>query len=325
MEHIKQYLQAVLDENAELTFFEGKEKLSIVLAGSYQFYWVRALETEFVLAKPWERMTIDKLKKQFIRIEEALQAPVALVEEELTPYRRKKLIQERVAFVSARHQMYLPFLGLHIQEKKSNDTKRYSEDRFSPATQAVYLAVLYHGQKEITQVELAQKLNLSVISVSRALDYLVKMHLLDYCVSGKTGRKKVYKCADKKQYYENGKEYLINPVKGICYVKSIPENVRIFKSGLSALGEKTMLADTDHSIFAIGQKDEQLLKDCQVSEEKGKEEHLPEIQIMKYDLEALSVDGYVDNITLIYSLEEKDERIEIAIEELMEGCTWYVE
>ena len=32
---------------------------------------------------------------------------------------------------------------------------------------------------------------------------------------------------------------------------------------------------------------------------------------------------YVDPITLIVSLDEKDERIEMAIDELMEGMEWF--
>jgi len=67
------------------------------------------------------------------------------------------------------------------------------------------------------------------------------------------------------------------------------------------------------------------LIEYQVSKEKAMEENLPMIQIMKYDIGALTASEYIDPITLIYGLDQKDERIEIAIDELMEDTEWFVE
>lgn len=44
---------------------------------------------------------------------------------------------------------------------------------------------------------------------------------------------------------------------------------------------------------------------------------------MKYNVNLLAEDGCADPITIIQSLNEKDERIEIAIDEMMEGVEWF--
>ena len=50
---------------------------------------------------------------------------------------------------------------------------------------------------------------------------------------------------------------------------------------------------------------------------------LPGIQIMKYDIGLITKNEYVDPVTLLLSLDTVDDRIEIAIDELMEGFDWY--
>ena len=52
---------------------------------------------------------------------------------------------------------------------------------------------------------------------------------------------------------------------------------------------------------------------------------LPEIQIMQYDIGRLTKNQYVDPISLIMGITRKDDRTEIAIDELMEGAEWYEE
>ena len=49
------------------------------------------------------------------------------------------------------------------------------------------------------------------------------------------------------------------------------------------------------------------------------------IQLMKYDISLLTNDDCVDPITLMAGLKYVDDRIEMAISELMGGFLWYKE
>ena len=85
-----------------------------------------------------------------------------------------------------------------------------------------------------------------------------------------------------------------------------------------------MLAETKRKIYAIYQNEE-ILKSYLVSEEIAKENNLPLIQLMKYDVSLLTNDDCVDPITLIAGLKNVDDRIEMAISELMGDFPWYKE
>jgi len=323
MDQIVAYLRMVLDEQIIIEPYNVKDKLSLYFAGIYQFYKVKVLGAEFLLVKPSEESTVAQIKKQIIALEDKLDYKVVLLVQDLTPYRRKKMIKEMVPFISVDQQMFLPFIGVHLQSKREKMNKEYVIERFTPAMQLIFLAILYDEKSYVSQDELSERLSVSTMTVSRALDVFVNLRLLEFSVEGKTGRKKIYHCRDKKLYFESGKSYLINPVSKRFFVCQVPKGIKTYKSDLTALGEITMLGEPDHLIVAISAEDERSMKPYGVSGEMGREEHLTEIHVMKYNVGLLTKNEYVDAISLIYGLGERDDRIEIAIDEMMEEYAWY--
>ena len=97
------------------------------------------------------------------------------------------------------------------------------------------------------------------------------------------------------------------------------------KSGLTALSDQTMLGEPDRETYAIYSKHRTELEKIQVSKEQAEMENLPIVQLMKYDISLLAENGYIDPISLVLSLTEKDERIEMAVDELMDGKSWFTE
>lgn len=325
MEQLIQYLKQTVDDQVTIEKYNAKEKLSPYLAGGYVFYIMQLLDCRFFLVKPLEEKTIAQLKKQLCNIQAKLGSQVVILTEKMTPYKRKKYLAERIPFICEDNQMFLPFLGLHMQMKTQLIKEEANVEYFTPAMQLIYLWILYSDEVEWTQQNISIQLKVTTMTASRALDSFVKLGLLEYSIAGQTGRKKVYQCKDKKDYFVKGKEYLMNPVKKTFYVDTIPQSVSTYDSGLSALGQKTMLGDADHSIIAVyGDAVDKLMQN-QTTKDKALEEHLYEVQEMKYDFTLLTRDQCSDPISIIYSLKEKDERIELAIDEMMEEFIWYVE
>lgn len=139
--------------------------------------------------------------------------------------------------------------------------------------------------------ELAKELNLSAMTVLRALDELQRLGFVSCEIGGQTGRKKVFKTIDKKEYYRLGRDYLTNLVKKSLYVSEILKDVKTYKSGLTALGEQTMLGEPDGEVYAFSGKMGDV-ETYQVDKEQALEEMLPRIQIMKYDIGALTKGEY---------------------------------
>lgn len=324
MERIQIYLRNTIDENTTVQTWNPQNYLSIYLAGSFKFYLVELLEVKFLLIQPYDQSTVQKLKKQMNVISEKVSMPVALLLEESTRYRLKRMIQEKIPFVCADQQLYLPFLMLHIQKQKKAAEVELAE-KFSPTTQLIYLALLYSNEQEFSLEEISKKLNVSVMSVVRGMNELVRRELLDCKIEGKTGRKKVFSLVNKKEYWNSGKEFLANPIRKIIYVNEIPENLHLLKSGLTALGEQTMLSEPEQMFYAAESKFEDVLKTVQISKEEADEEMLPAVQLMRYNITLLTETEYVDPVTMMLSLRERDERIEIALSELLEDKDWYEE
>ncbi|MBS6194040.1 MAG: hypothetical protein KH828_00485 [Clostridiales bacterium] len=324
MTGVLDYLKQMIDDEATLEEWDAKQYLNLHLAGSYMYYRVTVLAETFLLIKPVEEQTIQKMKTHIFRIKEKTGYEAAVLVEQGTPYRVKKMLEERIAFLTEDRQMYLPFLALHIRKTQEKRAEAENKEQFTAATQMVFLALLYARQTEFCTEELVNDLKLSTMTILRAADELKKIGIVKCDIGGKTGRKKVFRPIEKKEYYRIGKEYLINPVKKSFYVSHIPNEVNAYKGGLTALAEQTLLGEPGNETYAVYGKISELEK-YQVTKIQALTEGMPEIQLMQYDIGRLTENQYIDPITLNLSLKEKDDRTEIAIDELMRGIEWYGE
>ena len=118
---IIKYLQSSIDEKAEVKKWNAKEHFNLQLAGSYEYYIVSVLMETFLLIKPLEEFTISKTKIHINRITEKTGYEVAILLQSPTVYKVKKMLQERIEFVTLDKQMYLPFMALHIKKNRMND------------------------------------------------------------------------------------------------------------------------------------------------------------------------------------------------------------
>ena len=324
MKNILDYLQNSLDANAKIKNWNAKEYFNIQLASSYEYYLVEALDEIFLLIKPLDELTIPKVKIQIKRIREKAGYEVAMLLDTPTAYKVKKLLEERIAFVTIDKQIYLPFMVLHIKQSKEQIEDVEEREEFTASTQMIYLSILYSDKAQFVTEELAKKLGISNMTVLRAMEELRRIQIINLEVSGKTGRKKIYEPIDRKEYYRIGRMYLINPVKKCLYINHIPDDIPIYKAGETALAEQTMLGEPSNEIFATNMKATFFEKN-KVTKAQALMEGLPQIQIMQYDIGKLTHNQYVDPISLIMSIDKKDDRTESAIDELMKGTVWYEE
>ena len=162
------------------------------------------------------------------------------------------------------------------------------------------------------------------MSILRAMNSFERLGMVKSEVGGSTNSKRLFYKIEQESFFDIGKKYLDNPVKKVMCVSDIPDGVKVYKSGLTALSEKSMLSEPKRKTFAI-YKNVEKLKDYLISVETASDTNSPIIQIMKYDISLLAKGDCVDPLTIISELKEKDERIEMAISEMMEGYKWFTE
>ena len=323
MKDVLTYLREYIDDKADIKAVEEQriKGLPIFLLNTFDYYELNVMDENALLIKPLHKQTAYRLRNWINQIEEISGMKVVLLLDDATPYMIKKMIMDRTAFVVPGKQLYLPFLMMMIKTERNKPMKTIR--KFSPVTQLIFLYILYSDSSSFSIGQLASELSISTMSSQRGLSELENLGLLSSTIQGKTGRKKVFERIDTKDFYNRGKNLLDNPISNIVYVSEFPENLEYVLSDLSALSEQTMLGEPGQKRYALYNKSRKMLDDFIVSDERALEEKLPLVQLMKYDVNKLSRNNLIDPISMMLCLTESDERIEMAIDELMEGYNWY--
>jgi len=317
------YLKENIDERITIKPWIKKNNFPIFLRDSYSFYEMTILGTQCILLEAVNEMpNVDQIRKHIKQIKNLTDCQIVLFYKDITRYRRKSLIENRIAFVIEDGQMYLPFLGLDL--KKAEEHVEEVKGFTTPA-QIAYLYFLYHKQDVVNTTEFAKKLGFNKMTASRALNDLHHANLITFEIGGMTGRSKEYKRIPDPDYFLRGRDYLKTPVRKIIYTKTRP--LGALTAGMDALSELSMINPPGHPIMAI---DRNKLNEEQIEVVKNKElikdTKLVELELWDYDPDLFSNNRHVDLLSLYASLkEETDDRVEQALEEVLRGEPWYTD
>ena len=318
------YLKENIDENITIKPWLKKNNFSVFLRDNYNFYEVTILGTKCILIEAVDEMpNVVQLQKHIKQIKNQTDRHVVLFYKDITRYRRKSLIENRIAFVIEDGQMYLPFLGLDL--KKVQEDMKEEVKGFTIPAQIAYLYFLYHKEEVVNTTDFGKKLGFNKMTASRALNELYRANLITYDIGGMTGRSKEYKRISDPDYFLRGRDYLKNPVRKIIYTTTRP--VGAFVAGMDALGKLSMINPPGHPIMAI---DKNKLNREKIEVVKNmdliKDVKLVELELWDYDPGLFSDKDHVDLLSLYATLkEETDERVEQALEEVLRGEPWYTD
>lgn len=318
------YLKENIDEQITIKPWIKKNNFPVFLRDTYNFYEVTILGTRCILIEAVDEMpNINQLQKHIKQIKNLTNRRIVLFYKDITRYRRKSLIENRIAFVIEDGQMYLPFLGLDL--KKVKEHVEEEAKGFTAPAQIAYLYFLYHKEEVVNTTDFAKKLGFNKMTASRALNDLYHANLITYEIGGMTGRSKEYKRIKDPDYFLRGRNYLKTPVRKIIYTKTRPLDA--LTAGMEALSELSMINPPGHPIMAI---DRNKLNKEQVevvnNKDLIKDTKLVELELWDYDPGLFSNNGHVDLLSLYASLkEETDERVRQALEEVLRGEPWYTD
>lgn len=318
------YLKENIDEQLTIKPWLKKNNFPIFLRDNYTFYEVTILGTRCILIEAVDEMpNVNHLQKHIKQIKNLTDRQIVLLYKNISRYRRKSLIENRIAFVIEDGQMYLPFLGLDL--KKVQEHVKEEVKGFTASTQIAYLYFLYHKEAVVNTTDFAKKMGFNIMTASRALNDLYLANLITYEIGGMTGRSKEYKRITDPDYFLRGREYLKTPVRKIIYTKTRP--IGALTAGMDALAELSMINPPGHPVMAIDRN--KLNKETiEVVKNKDliKDTKLVELELWDYDPGLFSNNRYVDLLSLYASLkEETDERVEQALEEVLRGEPWYTD
>lgn len=127
-----------------------------------------------------------------------------------------------------------------------------------------------------------------------------------------------------KALYEKALPYLIDPVQKRLYVRKVSELEGAPFAGESALAGRSMLAPPAAECRAIGRKEYKQLEGVEeIDPAWSNDQNYIWLELWKYNPKVLADSSGVDVISISLSLKENgDERVEQAVEEMMEGHKW---
>lgn len=321
--NFKRYLKETLDIDARPKHWLGTGNLPIFLRNMYVFFEVRILGMPCLVmaTKDITEQTPATIRKHMLQVRKKWQDELIYVQQKVTAYNRKRLIQHKIPFVVPLNQMYLPFLGIDLREHFKNIRK--TEAKFSPSTQIVVLYYLsQHRQIRLTPKTLANELGYSIMTMTRALDELDGAGLGTIDMEG---RERVLRFnQDKKQVWETALGRLRSPVKKRLWVKTFSNKPVGVKAGLSALAHYSNLAEPVNTVLALDGKqwktfqtnDGVMILDIAESDAS-------ELEVWRYSPKLFANKGVVDRFSLYLSTkEDNDERVQSALKSMMEQVEW---
>lgn len=318
------YLKENIDEHITIKPWFKRTDLPIIMRENYKFYEMTILGTRCVLMEIMNEMpNIDQIKKHLKQIKKITDHQIVLFYKNITRYRRKSLIENRIAFVIDDGQMYLPFLGVDL--KKAQEHVEKEMKGFTTPAQIAYLYFLYQKNDIVNTTGFADKFGFNTMTASRALNDLYQANLITYEIGGKTGRSKEYRRIPDPDYFIKGRDYLKTPVRKIVYIKTKP--LGALTAGLDALAGLSMLNPPRNPIMAIEKSklDEQQVEIVR-NRDLIKDMQLVELELWDYDPKLFSDKSHVDLLSLYSSLKEVvDERVEQALDEILRGEPWYMD
>ena len=312
-------LRTEVDDSAAITALSLKGVLSVALISRYRFHELTLLNQKYVLATPFESFTVGRLVADFATIEAKTDNRVIAMVPGLSAYFRKALIAHQVPFLLAGKQAFLPFAYLNLTASKP----RIRRSTFAPATQLVFLSLLYGDGRARRQEDLAVQLSLSAMSVSRAVEHLVSHELVAVHTGGKTGRRKDLQVENLADYYRLGMPHFGNPVKqSLHFAGSVPDGLPY--SGVDALSRRTLLGPPQRPAYATSLRRRSEIVGDQIDwREAHDRKDSFRVDLLTYDPSVLATDGPVDPVTMLATLGERDERIDQAVQDYLKGFPWY--
>lgn len=323
MEKIVTYLQATLGEN--LIVLRAKkellDKLPLYINSTYEIWEVVIFDREVLLLGMGtkEHLTPLQYQKHKEQVEKKTGAVVVFVLSDIKAYNRNRLVQKKINFVIENKQLFIPQLLIDLKEYMPKT--QIKTVVLQPAAQVLLLYhIHYKNLAGSTYKELSKLLEYSYLTISRAVDNLVKLELCK--TEGKKVKSLVF-ISNKRELWRKALPFLTSPIKKTVFINDIlPENLTRI-TNINALAFYSDLNGDRKRHFAIQQSKFIKLKKKGFIKQTSQYDGDYHIELWRYDPCLLAETKVVDPLSLYLTyMHSKDERIEMALEQITEQFEW---
>ena len=243
---MKEYLERVMHQSVDERPFDAPEKLPLGCRNAFELNIVKLGQREFLLAAPVEDMNLTELRKSRIQMERYTGYPCAFYLKKVNWYAAPKMVEEGIPFVWENRQVYLPFLGMLLQENGKKPPKQCVVISF--LTQKLLLKALYENWQNVMAVQAADLLGVSRMSITRCYDEIEALGL-PFLKTQRRSRR-FHAMADKKEMWEVMRSFLRDPIIRTFRFERKPDAEMIL-GGTSALAKYSILGVDSCVTYAV--------------------------------------------------------------------------
>ena len=314
-----EYIADVLGITVSRKEWKDSNKLPYFLTDEYSFEAVTLDNKECLFVKPKNNLAIiNTLKKHLLAIRKQCNMPVVFELYKLTRQKRKSFIENKISFVVKDKQLYLPFMGIVLQESFDSETFQINNlEALLPSAQMILFSFIYQRCEQMYLSEITKKSGLSAMSVTRASNQLTEFNLLKVKTKGRL--KILYSDLSPKELFYTAKPYFTNPVRKTVYINKNQVDSSMFFSGMSALSRLGMLNNPSLEVYGTVSQ----IKDVEYSDMLNDTDKQCKLEFWKYNPMMMRGKNCADILSLAVCLENiEDERVQIEIEKLLNEKVW---
>ncbi|MEQ1518651.1 MAG: MarR family transcriptional regulator [Usitatibacteraceae bacterium] len=235
---------------------------------------------------------------------------------------RRQMMERKIGFIAPGAQLYVPEAFLDLRERVTAFAISYA-DHISPTTQYLLMALLHRLiEDDQNLTELADRLCVSIMSISRTLDELEALQLAKAHHAGR--QRRLHMLLGGRELWDAVQARLQSPIRKLRNVAFLDGEGIGPLAGESALAHYTMLAPPKNETRAVLAASWKRLAETHVARPATAfDSDAIAIQTWTYDPRLLAKDGVVDRLSLYLTVRDhRDERVAQAADELLETFAW---
>lgn len=146
------------------------------LSGMYGIEKVFLDQYPCLFIKPLDRLdAVSSIKKHIGKLQEIENIPVVMEVENISHHRMQSFIDAKIPFAVTGKLLYLPFIGVYIQERFNPIEKNI--EKIHPSTQLLLFYFIYNKVKPLFTNSAIEKLHFSAMTITRAVPLLCSISL----------------------------------------------------------------------------------------------------------------------------------------------------
>lgn len=319
---MESYLKNTLGLHVDIFAWDDSNALPDELKKGKEFWTLTIVGVQCLVIKEDEsKFQISSYLKEQDMLNNYCSYPKVLCFDRINSYQRKCLIENGISFIVPDNQLFIPFIGMSLQEHFKAQT--VAGTQLTAMAQYILFHIMYDQSGQYhSKLDISKALDVNLMNVSRGVQELEELGLLETRKKGRSSM--VISDLSSKELYLKALDYLRDPVQKRIYVKAEDWLLDLPVAGMEACYLLQPFVDKiekeTHRTRAIEKRVylDNMDRICTVDPAWDKDVDYIELEVWRYDPARFTDGKIVDSISLTLSIGGgNNEKMRVNIDKLL--------